>query len=396
MKPSVCKLPRWVYRDVDRHGVERFYFRRLRGPGARKILLGHDPEHPSFWEAYAAAVSAAPVRLMAPAEDPARPAAGSLRKLVADYVASADFRRLDPETVKAQRNVLEACCREPLNAKSQLTIGGTPLAIFGAAHVEALRDRKTDAPNAANQRLKALKRMFKWAIASKYQVEGRPLRVNPVAGVERIRIVTQGHHTWSMDEVRQYEAAHPVGTKARVALGLFLYLGQRISDVHVLGRQHERGGVLRFTQHKNRNRAPVHMELPILPALRAILEAGPTGDLTYLVTDHGRPFASAKSFANKFKDWCRAAGLPERCTAHGLRKAGACLAAENGATEAEMMAIFGWTDTRMAALYIRQANRGRLAHASIHKLMDRTLSEQNGPTFLSAAGKVGPKSEKTL
>jgi hypothetical protein len=39
--------------------------------------------------------------------------------------------------------------------------------------------------------------------------------------------------------------------------------------------------------------------------------------------------------------------------AHGLRKVAATRAAENGATEFELMAIFGWTDPKMAAHYVR-------------------------------------------
>ena len=49
------------------------------------------------------------------------------------------------------------------------------------------------------------------------------------------------------------------------------------------------------------------------------------------------------------------------CSAHGLRKTGACIAAENGATEAQLMAIFGWGDPDMAALYTRKARQKRIA-----------------------------------
>src|SRR5215510_1585632 len=66
-------------------------------------------------------------------------------------------------------------------------------------------------------------------------------------------------------EFRQFEARFPIGTKARLALGLLLYLGPRRSDVVLFGRQHVRedkhispklraihpGRWLRYTQHKN-------------------------------------------------------------------------------------------------------------------------------------------------
>ena len=55
-------------------------------------------------------------------------------------------------------------------------------------------------------------------------------------------------------------------------------------------------------------------------------------------------------------------------SAHGVRKIAATRAAEAGATEAELMAIFGWTDPKMAAHYTRTANRKRLAAQAMEKL----------------------------
>ena len=80
--------------------------------------------------------------------------------------------------------------------------------------------------------------------------------------------------------------------------------------------------------------------LPILPALQSVIDASPCGELTFLLNDLNRPFTEA-GFGNKFRDWCNQAGL-RHCTAHGLRKAGATIAANNGATSRQLMAIFGW------------------------------------------------------
>ena len=35
----------------------------------------------------------------------------------------------------------------------------------------------------------------------------------------------------------------------------------------------------------------------------------PRNELTFLLTEHGRPFKSAAAFGNKFADWCEQAGL---------------------------------------------------------------------------------------
>jgi hypothetical protein len=60
--------------------------------------------------------------------------------------------------------------------------------------------------------------------------------------------------------------------------------------------------------------------------------------MTYIVTEFGKPFTAA-GFGNKFRDWCDEGGL-EGCAAHGLRKAGATIAADNGATAHQLMAIY--------------------------------------------------------
>ena len=49
---------------------------------------------------------------------------------------------------------------------------------------------------------------------------------------------------------------------------------------------------------------------------------------------------------------CVRAGVMGK-SAHGLRKAAATRAAENGATVHQLMAIFGWTNVEQAELYTR-------------------------------------------
>ncbi|WP_339472521.1 hypothetical protein, partial [Pseudomonas sp. EL_65y_Pfl1_R83] len=162
-----------------------------------------------------------------------------------------------------------------------------------------------------------------------------------------------GHHTWSVPEIELFVERHAAGTKAHLALMLFLLLGQRISDVAKFGRQHIRkprhvapklrqihaGRWLAFRQHKNRNKDPVDLVIPILPQLETVLQdakdAGTLGTMTFLETSFGKPH-TVKGLGNWFADRCKEAGVPGR--AHGLRKAGATLAAQNGATPHQLMA----------------------------------------------------------
>ena len=95
-----------------------------------------------------------------------------------------------------------------------------------------------------------------------------------------------------------------------------------------------------------------------MPPLLEALRAGPTADLAFICGTNGKPLTK-ESFGNAFSDACRKAGVNK--SAHGLRKIGATRAAHNGATVAELNAIFGWTGSKMASLYTQNADRERLA-----------------------------------
>jgi integrase len=153
----------------------------------------------------------------------------------------------------------------------------------------------------------------------------------------------------------------PLGTRERLAFAILLYTGRRRGDAAVLGRQHVREGVIQLSTEKT----DTPLVIPILPPLAAAIEATKTGDLTFVATASGAPLTK-ESFGNWFREACDAAGC--KGSAHGLRKAGATRAANNGATVAQMMAIFGWNSDRMPSLYAKSADRERLSREAIGKL----------------------------
>src|SRR5262245_27647746 len=91
---------------------------------------------------------------------------------------------------------------------------------------------------------------------------------DPARDDEFIKRKIVGFHTWTESEIDQFESVHPVGSKARLALGLLLYTAQRRGDVVRMGRQ--KTGEL--------------LAIPIHPALQAIIEANPSEHLTLLTT----------------------------------------------------------------------------------------------------------------
>ena len=108
-----------------------------------------------------------------------------------------------------------------------------------------------------------------------------------------------------------------------------------------------------------------------------VLDATPIGTEAYLETEFRKPFTS-NGFGNWFRDRCNEAKLPQ-CSAHGLRKAGAAIAAENGATEQQMMAIFGWDSNQLASYYAKNASQKKLAAGAMHMLIDKGPSGPIAP-----------------
>jgi integrase len=362
---------KYVTSDRDRHGNVRFYFRR-RGM-ARKFRLPGLPGSEDFMAAYRAALagSPAPATEDTPARPPVIKGTDSFEWLCDRYRRSPEFTNNLTEVTQTRRaQMLTSICAEPLSDARPVPIGRLPYDQITAKAIRRLRDRRADRPNGANNMMKALKVLMKWAVEADY------LDHNPAKDVPLIEVHSEGYHTWTVDEVRQFEARHPVGSKARLALALMLYTGQRRSDIIRFGRQHVRGDILTFTQAKNKARKPVTLTLNILPPLARIIEATPSSNLTFLETAHGRPF-TGNGIGNKFREWCDQAGLPH-CTAHGLRKAGATIAAERGATEKQLMAIFGWSTLAQVQNYTRRASQAKLAAGAMHYLdFDENETETN-------------------
>jgi integrase len=122
-------------------------------------------------------------------------------------------------------------------------------------------------------------------------------------------------------------------------------------------------GWWRFQPEKTKTTTGDELQLPLLPQLAAELSYAKHNHSTFLVTDFGRPFTS-NGFGNKFKRWCVEAELTH-CSAHGLRKAGATFAAENGATESQLRAMYGWRSAKMASHYTGKAAQKKLAAAGM-------------------------------
>jgi integrase len=341
---------RYVYEDTDRHGNLRTYFWRA---GHAKVRMRETPGSPAFLDHYNRLMAAAKHRSDTGAKLTDAKSVGTMRWLLTRYLGSSHFAALAPTTQRARRANLESCLLEPVHPGALETFAQFPVDRLTAKAIRVLRDRKSATPVGAQNRIKAIRVMFVWA------VENDLMHSNPARDVRRPTHRSDGHHTWTQSEAEQFQARHPRGTTARLAYAIFACTGVRKSDAIELGHQHLTGGWLTFRPRKGNDRWPVTVEIPVMQELADELAAGAAGPMTFLLTSRGRPFTVA-GFGNWFRDRCNEAGLPH-CSAHGLRKAAATLAAESGATPHMLMAIFGWSNPRQADSYTRAASRRQMA-----------------------------------
>jgi integrase len=323
---------------------------------------------PEFMAAYEAAIAGKQL----PAQRREKARAGSLSWLVERYRETTAWGRLSQATRRQRDNIFLHFLK---------AAGGEPFAKISRAHIVAGRDRRRDTPAQARNFLDAMRGLFRWAL------EADHVSVDPTAGVKNpARPKGGGFTPWTEADVEAYEARWPVGTRQRVWLDVLLYTGLRRGDAVQLGRQHVKNGVATLRTEKSRGETLV--SIPILPVLARTLAAGPCGDLTFICGERGKPFTK-ESFGNEFREAARSAGVNK--SAHGVRKIAATRAAENGATERQLEAIFGWHGGGMAALYTREANRKRLAAEAIGTLT-RTGEERS---MVAPNEKVRPTEQKS-
>lgn len=334
---TLINLPH-IQRFKDRNGHLRHYYRRK---GRKAVALPGAPGSPEFLAAYyAAAASAAP--------DAAAPKTGTIAALVASYQDSAKFSALRVSTQAVQRRILAAFVRAH---------GDKPVRGIQSEHVHKLMDAKATTPGAANKFLAILRVLLDHAVARGMRSD------NPARTVKKVRYEAHEHPAWSEDDIAAFEAAHPSGSRARLAFALLLYTGQRRSDVIRMGRQHVRNGLIAVTQRKTR----AQLRIPIHGELQREIDALRHNHLTFLVTRNGAPFASETAFYNWFVACVHQAGL-RGLSPHGLRKSAARRLAEAGCTPSEIGAITGHRTLGEVERYTRAADQERMAREAMRKL----------------------------
>lgn len=327
--------PPHLHKETNRHGKLTWYVRVGKGPRTRiKEKYGT----PEFNAAYQAAINGEELKPAASASK------GTLEWLWMLHRQTDAWSRLSMATRRQRENIMRGVIK---------TSGNPHLSKITSKTIKAGIDRRKG--HAARHFLDTMKGLFKWATDAEH------VKSDPTIGKTVVKPKTKGFPVWEEDEIIKFEKHWPRGTRERVMFDIYCYTGLRRGDAAVLGKQHIKNGVISIDTEKTGTRVTI----PVLDLLQKTLDAGPTGDLTFIATKDGNGMTK-ESVGNAFRDACRAAGIKK--SAHGLRKAAATRAANNGATEAQLEAIFGWEGGKMAALYTRTANRQKLASGGMATL----------------------------
>jgi integrase len=229
------RLPPGCVEDTDRHGNVRIYYR---GRGRPKTRLRGTPWTPEFMALYDEAKGGVALKRSNDISS------GTWRWLCVEYFRSCvDYLRLGDRTKRVRRSILESTFDEPIAPGSPKFFRDMPVSKMTTDAIEVLRDRKLAFPEAANDRVKAIRGVFKWAVRKKAG-DGKPYAPhNHARDVAYLKSNNpDGFRVWTVDEVRTFEERHAPGSKARLALALLLFTGQRRSDVIRFGKQHGKGG----------------------------------------------------------------------------------------------------------------------------------------------------------
>jgi integrase len=187
---------------------------------------------------------------------------------------------------------------------------------------------------------------------------------DPTVGIKRPKLSHDGWHTWTEEEIAQFELTHPIGSPARLAFALALYTGQRASDLVRMGRQHVKSGEVSVAQQKTGAR----LWVPLHPDLKAIMDVSPSEHLTFIVTEQGKPYSTGKAFGARMGSWAREAGL-KNCPLHGLRKACCRRLAEAGCSVHEIKAISGHKSIGEVERYTRAVDQKAMAKRAIARTL---------------------------
>ena len=338
---------KYIKRDKDRHGNLRLYFRRKGFPTVR--LPGNENSE-EFIDAYAKCLADCETKLKTKSarsvqQQPTRP---NFDQLISAYYRSTSFKAVVESTKKTYRSSLEWFRRHH---------GHRFLDDVSFAKLDAVISSRSETPSAANKLIKRLRQILKLAVKLGW------IDHNPAKELEFYP--TGEIHTWEIAEQQQFLRYWGPGTKARLAMLLHFYTGQRRSDIVEMKWNDINDDKISVVQFKTKSR----LLIPIHPDLREelSLQDGRPLQGTIIKTEYGKSY-TRDGYGNWFRKVCDRAVLPKRCSSHGLRKASAVALAHAGCSANEIMSITGHKSLSEVARYTREADQLTLSESAMARM----------------------------
>lgn len=326
-------LPKAVHKVISR-GREYFYFQPGRGTDAAgpRIRLPNDPHSPEFWVAIrqAQGVTGA-VRT------------DTVNALIDSYLAWEGFALLAPGTQYRYRRMLDIARQ----AWGELASDG-----LRPMHVQAVIDGFAGKPGKANEFLGTMRALSAWARKrdkiSQTLTEG--LRGYKVTG---------GHKPWTPEQIA---AIDNLTGMVRRGVMLYLYTGQRGSDIVRLGPTHIDEGGFALAQRKTGR----EVWCPIVPELAAEMSTWEKAPGPFIRQHNGKPY-NRKLFWLHFTQ--AAAHVPALAgvTLHGLRCTAVVRLRRQGMSTSQIQDITGMS-LQMIERYCRFADKKANGKAALISL----------------------------
>ncbi|MQW69775.1 tyrosine-type recombinase/integrase [Sinorhizobium medicae] len=370
----------------DRHGKTRWRFRK----GKIDKNVPGEPHTPEFDAAYEAIVNRRTPASVTVLKEVCLPR--SLKHAYQLLRKTEKWQALSPKSQGIYSREIEKMLDKTLNGGE---IGNGPLDQLKRSHVKQILQLYSETPHLQRTILIAINKLIMVGINEEWITADPTYKLSADYDPE-----TDGHPPWTIEQMEQFERYHRIGSTARVAYALGLWLGNRVSDVVKLrwsqlvtkriavGDEERVVEGFEFVQFKGRHRkrrgnakgADKSIFVPMTPWLEG--ELAPLARDTEFVLawkegrkDKRRGYVASYISAQMGR-WAEEAGLPagrkdgyDALGMHGLRKSIAIRMAEADVTTRQMMAAMGWNNKDMPELYSRKADQARLAIQAMDKMV---------------------------
>lgn len=285
------------------------------------------------------------------------------------YLETPAFEAMEHSTREKRRYILTALCKSGIPGVGRW--GDVALADITRDNIKAMLIAREKTPSACRNLLVALQHFFSERVGSGNMKE----QANPVLGIRLERRVTKRfgkYPTWKQSHVEAFRAKWGPETMERLAFEVMYATGMAVADAIRFSRSWVEGGLIPYFRRKTATKGLpvftrelrdaiaacplVQSDNPFEPVLRDQL-----GRVWYVVgeqpmddDDHKHLWRN-QDFSQWFTKACRAAGIPDGISAHGVRKRAACDDALKGWNTKKLMSKFGWTDPKEAARYTLEA-----------------------------------------